>query len=98
MQLPTQREITVLVVGSGLAGTATAIRLLQFARTPVNVVLLERNPSYRFGGVAYSAHGAGWDHLFNIQAGRMSVFREDVGSSSDHPTICGRCVDRLRAR
>ncbi|KDN82407.1 hypothetical protein KCH_59140 [Kitasatospora cheerisanensis KCTC 2395] len=65
-------------MGAGLAGTATAIRMLRFARRPVEVVLLERRPDYRSAGVAYHRHGNPWDHVFNIQAGRMSVFREDV--------------------
>ncbi len=68
----------VLVVGAGLAGTATAIRLLHFAREPLEVVLLERRSDYRSAGVAYHRDGNPWDHVFNIQAGRMSVFREDV--------------------
>jgi uncharacterized NAD(P)/FAD-binding protein YdhS len=68
----------VVVVGAGLGGTATAIRLLQFAREPVQVVLVERRPEYRNAGPAYHQAGNPWHHVFNIQAGRMSVFREDV--------------------
>lgn len=68
----------VLIVGAGLAGTATAIRLLRFARSPLEVVLLERRSDYRSAGVAYHRDGNPWDHVFNIQAGRMSAFREDV--------------------
>lgn len=68
----------VLIVGAGLAGTATAIRLLRFARSPLEIVLLERHSAYRSAGVAYHRDGNPWDHVFNIQAGRMSVFREDV--------------------
>jgi uncharacterized NAD(P)/FAD-binding protein YdhS len=68
----------VLIVGAGLAGTATAIRLLRFARRPVEIVLLERRSDYRSAGLAYHRDGNPWDHVFNIQAGRMSVFREDV--------------------
>jgi uncharacterized NAD(P)/FAD-binding protein YdhS len=68
----------VLIVGAGLAGTATAIRLLRFARSPLEIVLLERRPDYRSAGVAYHREGNPWDHVFNIQAGRMSAFREDV--------------------
>lgn len=68
----------VVIVGAGLAGTATAIRLLRFARRPLEIVLLERRSDYRSAGVAYHRDGNPWDHVFNIQAGRMSVFREDV--------------------
>lgn len=68
----------ILIVGAGLAGTATAIRLLCFARRPLEVVLLERRPDYRCAGVAYHRDGNPWDHVFNVQAGRMSAFREDV--------------------
>ncbi|MGV4987028.1 FAD/NAD(P)-binding protein [Streptomyces sp. NRAIS3] len=68
----------VLIVGAGLGGTATAIRLLRFARRPLEIVLLERRSAYRSAGVAYHRDGNPWDHVFNIQAGRMSVFREDV--------------------
>ncbi|MEV6926557.1 FAD/NAD(P)-binding protein [Dactylosporangium sp. NPDC051485] len=72
------RSPRVLIVGAGLAGTATAIRLLRFARRPVEIVLLERRHDYRYAGVAYHRDGNHWDHVFNIQAGRMSAFREDV--------------------
>lgn len=68
----------ILIVGAGLAGTATAIRLLCFARGPLEVVLLERRADYRCAGVAYHRDGNPWDHVFNVQAGRMSAFREDV--------------------
>lgn len=72
------RNRRVAIVGAGLGGTATAIRLLRFAREPLQVVLLERRPQYRGAGVAYHRAGNHWHHVFNIQAGRMSVFREDV--------------------
>jgi uncharacterized NAD(P)/FAD-binding protein YdhS len=68
----------ILIIGAGLAGTSTAIRLLRFARMPLEIVLLERRPDYRYAGVAYHRDGNPWDHVFNIQAGRMSAFREDV--------------------
>jgi uncharacterized NAD(P)/FAD-binding protein YdhS len=68
----------VLIVGAGLAGTATAMRLLCFARSPLEIVLLERRSDYRCAGVAYHRDGNPWDHVFNVQAGRMSAFREDV--------------------
>lgn len=73
-----QRSRRIVVVGAGLAGTATAIRLLRFATQPVEIVLLERQKEHRHAGVAYHAAGNPWGHVFNIQAGRMSAFREDV--------------------
>jgi uncharacterized NAD(P)/FAD-binding protein YdhS len=69
---------TVVIAGAGLGGTATAIRFLQFAREPVQIVLIERRSEYRNAGVAYQRDSNHWHHVFNIQAGRMSVFREDV--------------------
>ena len=72
------RRPRILIIGAGLAGTSTAIRLLRFARMPLEIVLLERRADYRYAGVAYHRDGNPWDHVFNIQAGRMSAFREDV--------------------
>lgn len=54
------------------------MRLLRFARSPLEIVLLERRSDYRCAGVAYHRDGNPWGHAFNIQAGRMSAFREDV--------------------
>ncbi|WP_312878571.1 FAD/NAD(P)-binding protein, partial [Lentzea indica] len=72
------RSRRVVIVGAGLGGTATAVRLLRFAREPLQVVLVERRPEQRSAGVAYHPAGNPWHHVFNIQAGRMSMFREDV--------------------
>ncbi|RKT55231.1 FAD/NAD(P)-binding protein [Saccharothrix australiensis] len=77
VRLP-DRSRRVVIVGAGLGGTATAVRLLRFAREPLEVVLVERRPEYRCAGVAYHREGNHWHHVFNIQAGRMSMFREDV--------------------
>ncbi|TYK50868.1 pyridine nucleotide-disulfide oxidoreductase [Actinomadura decatromicini] len=74
---------SVVIVGAGLGGTATAVRLLQFAREPLRVVVVERRPEYRSAGVAYHRTGNHWHHVFNIQAGRMSMFREDVDDFLD---------------
>lgn len=40
--------------------------------------MLERHAEYRQAGVAYHRESNHWHHVFNIQAGRMSAFREDV--------------------
>lgn len=74
---PTARP-RVVIVGAGLAGTATAIRILRLAREPLEVVLVERRADFRCGGPAYHRDGNPWEYVFNIQAGRMSMFREDV--------------------
>jgi uncharacterized NAD(P)/FAD-binding protein YdhS len=68
----------VVIVGAGLGGTSTAIRLLQFASEPVEIMVIERRPDYRGAGAAYHRKSNHWHHVFNIQAGRMSAFREDV--------------------
>ncbi|MEV0404666.1 FAD/NAD(P)-binding protein [Actinoallomurus sp. NPDC050550] len=73
----------VVIVGAGLGGTATAIRLLRFAREPLQVVVIERRSDHRSAGVAYHRAGNHWHHVFNIQAGRMSMFREDVDDFVD---------------
>ena len=39
---------------------------------------MERRAEYRHAGVAYHRESNHWHHVFNIQAGRMSAFREDV--------------------
>jgi uncharacterized NAD(P)/FAD-binding protein YdhS len=72
--IPTQE--TVLIVGAGFMGTATAIRLLHHAQFPLEIILLEKEDEQRCGGLAYSRSCAGWEHLLNIQAGRITLFRE----------------------
>ncbi|GAB6899213.1 FAD/NAD(P)-binding protein [Kineosporia succinea] len=74
---PTHPSV-VVVVGGGLGGTATAVRLLGSARAPVEVQIWERRPELRSAGPAYHREGNPWNHIFNIQAGRMSLFREDT--------------------
>jgi uncharacterized NAD(P)/FAD-binding protein YdhS len=66
------RSRRIVIVGAGLGGTATAIRLLQFAREPVEIVLIERRSEYRNAGPAYHRESNHWHHVFNIQAGRIS--------------------------
>ncbi|MCG8925491.1 FAD/NAD(P)-binding protein [Lentzea sp. CC55] len=85
------RSRRVVIVGAGLGGTATAVRLLRFAREPLQVVLVERTPEHRNAGVAYHPAGNPWHHVFNIQAGRMSMFREDV---DDFVTWANTSADR----
>lgn len=66
--------ITVAIIGGGFTGTLTAVNIIQQARTPIKVALIE--PAEKAGkGVAYSTQFAG--HLLNVPAGRMSAFPDE---------------------
>jgi formylglycine-generating enzyme required for sulfatase activity/uncharacterized NAD(P)/FAD-binding protein YdhS len=69
----------IVIVGAGFAGVCTAIRLMGRVTEPIDIVLVERDPAFYCGGLAYhSVPGREtWEHLFNLQAGRISMFRED---------------------
>lgn len=67
----------VVLVGGGFAATCTAIRLLALADFPVEIVMVEQRRGNACGGLAYSKENASWEHHLNLQAGRISVFRED---------------------
>ncbi|MEE9519250.1 MAG: zinc finger domain-containing protein, partial [bacterium] len=38
-----------------------------------------------------------WERAPGKKSERCWVFKEDVGSSTDHPALCGRCADHVRA-
>jgi len=73
-----KNRFDVLIVGTGAASTSTAIRLMQFASKPLSIVAVERFPQRGNGGLAYGGPGTTWHNIYNIQAGRLSIFREDV--------------------
>lgn len=77
----------ILIIGAGFSGTVTAMRLLQNATKPLDVVLMERIEEQRDGGLAYSSSTVGWEHLLNIQAGRITAFREDPDDFMDWANI-----------
>ncbi|WP_405814229.1 FAD/NAD(P)-binding protein [Streptomyces sp. NBC_01390] len=66
----------VTIVGAGFSGTLTAIRLLHFADSPVEICLIEREEGYRYGGLAFGQASTIWEHMLNIQAGRITLRRE----------------------
>ena len=71
---------TVAIVGSGFSGVCTAIRLIALANHALEIVLIEREESFGIGGLAYqkgSPNRENWEHLFNLQALRVSMFREN---------------------
>lgn len=72
-----QDRFDVLLVGAGAAAASTAMRVMQFASRPLSIAMVERFPHRGHGGLAYGGPGTRHD-VFNIQAGRMSIFREDV--------------------
>jgi uncharacterized NAD(P)/FAD-binding protein YdhS len=65
---------TVLVIGAGFSGAATAVQLLRQASTPLQVLLL--NESGRMArGLAYGTDSA--EHLLNVPAGNMSALADE---------------------
>lgn len=71
---PGTRRVTI--VGAGFSGTLSAIRLLHFADAPLEICLIEREEGYRYGGVAFGWASTNWEHMLNIQAGRITLRRE----------------------
>ncbi len=65
---------TVAIIGGGFAGTLTAVNLIQQARSPFKIVLVERAESLG-RGVAYSTGFS--KHLLNVPAGRMSALPDE---------------------
>jgi uncharacterized NAD(P)/FAD-binding protein YdhS len=66
----------IAVVGSGLAGTAGTVRLLKYLPTGSSITLYEREEANLTGGLAYSNKRTTTSHFLNLQAGRISMFRE----------------------
>ncbi|MBX2979341.1 MAG: FAD/NAD(P)-binding protein [Flavobacteriales bacterium] len=66
--------IKVAVIGGGLSGTLTAMRLLEHIGERVSVTLVERKTRQLQRGVAYSARLS--QQLLNVPAGNMSLFAE----------------------
>ncbi len=67
----------VVLIGGGFSGTLTAIRILDLVESGIDVVLIEKSAGNDYGGLAFGEVSCGWEHLLNIQAGRVSLFREE---------------------
>jgi uncharacterized NAD(P)/FAD-binding protein YdhS/uncharacterized OsmC-like protein len=67
----------VVIIGAGFSGTLVALRILDLHDHDLELVIIERSPADRGGGLAFGVTGTGWEHLLNIQAGRISLFREE---------------------
>ncbi|MDX8032606.1 FAD/NAD(P)-binding protein [Lentzea sp. BCCO 10_0856] len=76
MRVSTGEIKKVVIVGAGFSGTLTATRLLQFADSPLEITIIERNEGVRGGGIAFGEASTTWDHMLNIQAGRITLYRE----------------------
>lgn len=74
--LDTKPHKRIAIVGAGFSGTVTAIHLLNNAREPIEVMLIEKSDKRRSGGIAYSAETASDELLTNIPISRMSAFEE----------------------
>ena len=64
---------TIVILGGGYSGTATAIELLRASAHPVRVVLIDRSSIAR--GVAYARRD--FPFLLNVPVGRMSANSAD---------------------
>ena len=74
--IPDDVTATIGIIGQGFSGTVTAIRILELATKPLKLVIFQSDNTEKYGGIAYGSSSCGWEHLLNIQAGRVSLFRE----------------------
>lgn len=66
--------IRVIIIGGGVSGTLTAMRLVESIKDRASVALVERKPRQLQRGVAYSSRLS--QQLLNVPAGQMSLFAE----------------------
>lgn len=68
--------IKIAIIGSGFAGTATTVRLLSWIPKGSCISIFEKKPINYAGGLAYNDKVANPKHFLNLQAGRISLYRE----------------------
>lgn len=67
---------TIVIIGAGFSGTATAINLLRQADSPLRILLINKSGEMA-RGLAYGTSSP--LHLLNVPAGNMSVLADDSG-------------------
>src|SRR5690606_16617348 len=70
----------ISIIGGGFCGTALAIQLLNRARCPLHLRLLNRTGRLA-RGLAYGTRSA--SHILNVPAERMSLFADRPGDFLD---------------
>lgn len=65
----------IAIIGAGFSGTLTAAHLLNQAKVPLTIHLVERAAAQFAQGVAYSTSAS--CHLLNVPAGNMSAYPAD---------------------
>lgn len=65
---------TVVIVGGGFTGTATAVNLARLSKAPLKVVVVNKD-NLPFRGVAYSTRNR--NHVLNVRAGNMSALADE---------------------
>jgi uncharacterized NAD(P)/FAD-binding protein YdhS len=66
---------TILVIGAGFSGTATAVQLLRHASARGLHVMLVNRSGRMARGLAYGTQSP--DHKLNVPAGNMSALADD---------------------
>jgi uncharacterized NAD(P)/FAD-binding protein YdhS len=75
------RPHTVVIIGAGFSGTATAVQLVRQASSPLRIVLV--NKSGRMArGLAYGTRSPA--HLLNVPAGNMSALPDEPHNFLDY--------------
>jgi uncharacterized NAD(P)/FAD-binding protein YdhS len=72
---------THAIIGGGLSGTLTAIKLLQKSDEPIVIHLFEKDYTQLFKGVAYSSQLG--HQLLNVPANHMSLYQEQPNHFCD---------------
>ncbi|MEJ6654885.1 MAG: FAD/NAD(P)-binding protein [Pseudomonas sp.] len=65
---------TIVIIGAGFSGTATAINLLRDCQSSIRIILINRSGGMA-RGLAYGTSSP--QHLLNVPAGNMSVLADD---------------------